>query len=175
MTGGLKFADTSGGHPIQTPCSGRNTWIMFTKTMSRQLLCICKDGYSIISLGNLCHRLVTFTSDKIVSWCSEGASCISVCDHCLSSCHQAPLGSLLFAPSLQNCVLMRWSWAPLFWKHRKWDLLNKVKLYHLNDHCIISLFHQLLLCLTSCEKELVNFSSLLFFPLKVSSFFYEDI
>ena len=29
-------------------------------------------------------------SKKVVSWCSEGTCCVSVCAHCLWSCHWAP-------------------------------------------------------------------------------------
>lgn len=37
-------------------------------------------------LNSLCQCSV-----KSVFWCSEGASCVSICSHCLWSCHRAPL------------------------------------------------------------------------------------
>lgn len=49
-------------------------------------------------LASLCPDSVTLTV-KIVSWCSEEISCVSVCAHCLWLCRWTPVHSLCTLPS----------------------------------------------------------------------------
>ena len=61
-------------------------------------------------------------SNKSVSWCLGGTSCISVCAHCLLSCHWAPLKEAVFilsAPFLQVFIyideILPWAFSSPGW------------------------------------------------------------
>lgn len=81
---------------------------------SRLLLNISKEGCSTAFLGNLCHHSVTFTV-KTVSWWLKGASCVSVCAHCLCSWHWAPLKEawLCLLCIIPSHIYRHW-WNPPF-------------------------------------------------------------
>lgn len=61
------------------------------RTMSRHLLKIPHERNSTTSLGNLFQCSTTHTQHRSAFWCSNGASCVLVCAHCLFSWHWAPL------------------------------------------------------------------------------------
>lgn len=96
---------SSGGHIFQPPCSSRDTYIWLLRLMSRWLLSTTKDADPTTSAGNLWQCLTILTVQDFL--CSTGIPCISICSHCLLSCHWAPLGTFqlnliyTFPPSLQ--------------------------------------------------------------------------
>lgn len=84
--------------PYVTPCPSRVTKSWFLRTMSRQLVNICKDGDTIISLGNLfwCSIILTI---KIVSWCSDP---VSIASHPDIGHHWKEFGSVFFVSALSK-------------------------------------------------------------------------
>lgn len=83
LTKGLSLDRTFGGYMVQLLSSSGATQSHLPRTMTRWLLNISKVRDSTTSLGNLRQFSV---SVKSVSWCSEGAWCISVCAQCLWFC-----------------------------------------------------------------------------------------
>lgn len=68
------------------------------RTVPSWFLTICKvRDFNL--LGNPCQCLVTCSSQVLL--CSNGTFSVSVCVHCLCSCHQAPLTSA--------CIILPWT------------------------------------------------------------------
>ena len=82
--------------PGPTCCSSRVHGSKLPRIVSRWVLGISTDGDSTASLGSPHNK------KKSAFLCSDGISCVSVCTHCLLSCHQDQQDILLIAPAIKQ-------------------------------------------------------------------------
>lgn len=95
IIGWLRSEETSRGHLLQLPCSGKATYSQLTTIASRWLSNTSKNRESTTSLGNLTVKCFVMFRRNLL--------CFILCPLPLLLCHWAPLkraGSTFFAPSL---------------------------------------------------------------------------
>lgn len=61
------------------------------RTLSIQVLCISKDGYSATSMDRICSSVQPCSRKKVSSLFLNDISCILVCAYCFLPCHWASL------------------------------------------------------------------------------------